>query len=472
MSHFITCYANPIFKDTLDKYFESANNITNNLLTLLALGSGFLKAPRGAKVELKFSRNNGTAYTNNTVETILDSTQNNFNKNVIQKTTNFTDSDGKVTIYFNSLNQTYKIAIQDNTGTPLAQLRIYIPSDIGSSLNLIPIIEFGDLLVEIISVSPIGGSVPSNLNYPGSPFIFTINTDIGEIIPLVSGSINSCLSSPALPQGMQLRQEDCALTGAPTTLQNASTYRIKASNLIGSTETEIVITVNDSPPSSLVYSSSPFIFTINTTIPVQIPSYIGTITNCISNPAFPTGLSLSPTDCSINGTPTINVSSLSFTITASNSFGSTSVDILITVNNVPPSSLNYSGTPFIFTESLAISSIHPTYSGTITNCISTPTLPLGLTLNPSTCSIDGVPAGVQASTLYTIQASNAFGSTSSNIHIAVNIAPPSSLTYSSSSYTFTQNVTISNLIPTYSGSVSNCSVSPSLPSGLSINTSN
>ncbi|MCG9874992.1 MAG: putative Ig domain-containing protein [Leptospiraceae bacterium] len=233
-----------------------------------------------------------------------------------------------------------------------------------------------------------------------------------------------------------------------------------------------MITVNDSPPSSLVYSSSPFIFTINTSIPVQIPSYIGTITNCISNPALPTGLSLSPTDCSINGTPTINVSSLSFTITASNSFGSTSVDILITVNNVPPNSLNYSGTPFIFTESLAISSIHPTYSGTITNCISTPTLPLGLTLNPSTCSIDGVPAGVQASTLYTIQASNAFGSTSSNIHIAVNIAPPSSLTYSSSSYTFTQNVTISNLIPTYSGSVSNCSVSPSLPSGLSINSSN
>ncbi|MCG9874991.1 MAG: hypothetical protein MH321_09420 [Leptospiraceae bacterium] len=232
MSHFINCYANPIFKDTLDKYFESANNITNNLLTLLALGSGFLQAPRGAKVELKFSRNNGTAYTNNTVETILDSTQNNFKKNVIQKTTNFTDSDGKVTIYFNSLNQTYKIAIQDNTGTPLAQLRIYIPSDIGSSLNLIPIIEFGDLLVEIISVSPIGGSVPSNLNYPGSPFIFTINTDIGEIIPLVSGSINSCLSSPALPQGMQLRQDDCAITGAPSTLQNASTYRIKASILL------------------------------------------------------------------------------------------------------------------------------------------------------------------------------------------------------------------------------------------------
>lgn len=48
--------------------------------------------------------------------------------------------------------------------------------------------------------------------------------------------------------------------------------------------------------------------------------------------------------------------------------------------------------------------------------------------------------------------------------------PPSSLSYSSSSLSFTAGVTITNLSPTVTGSVTSYSVAPALPAGLSLNT--
>jgi len=472
----MNCYANPVFKQTVDSYLNKANNAANQLLALLGVSSSlFLTAPTGSKIEMKFTKADGTPYADSVVDSSVEGGASiRFEKKEpkITKSTNYTDAEGKVTIFFNVLEKNYTIEIKNRSGVLLAKVSVFIPRNATTGMNLNPNVEFGDVAVAVLSATPVGGSVPSNLNYTSSPFIFTINLDIGNIVPLVSGPVTSCKSNPELPSGLRLGQFDCALSGTPTTTQGPIRYRIAASNAVGSTETEIVITINYSAPASLVYSGSPFIFTINSPVAEIFPSFVSTITSCTSSPSLPTGLILSQTNCAVSGTPTVIASTLSYTITASNLYGSTSTTIVITVNDNPPSSLTYSGSPFTFTQTIPISMVIPSYSGTITACNASPPLPEGIFINPSDCAITGTPSASQGATSYDITASNAYGSTTTTISIAVNIAPPSLLSYGGSSFTFTQNAAISNLVPTYSGSISTCTISPSIPAGLSINSSN
>jgi photosystem II stability/assembly factor-like uncharacterized protein len=103
-------------------------------------------------------------------------------------------------------------------------------------------------LAEILAIIGTGqASAPSNLTYTDSPFNFQINEDVQTIPPTVSGIVTSCISSPALPNGLVLDQSSCAISGKPTALQSARDYQIKASNQGGSTLSNIIIGVVPSP---------------------------------------------------------------------------------------------------------------------------------------------------------------------------------------------------------------------------------
>ena len=75
-------------------------------------------------------------------------------------------------------------------------------------------------------------------------------------------------------------------------------------------------------------------------------------------------------------------------------------------NGAPPASLTYSNSPYTFSQNIAISTITPTVTGTVENCVSSPPLPTGLVLSSNTCSITGTPSAFQVATDYTITASN------------------------------------------------------------------
>ncbi|WGK94383.1 MULTISPECIES: putative Ig domain-containing protein [Flavobacterium] len=324
----------------------------------------------------------------------------------------------------------------------------------------------------------VNDAAPTTLVYTGSPFTYTKGTAITAIAaPTNSGGTPTSYSvSPALPAGLSLNTATGAITGTPTAVTASATYTITATNTGGSTTTTLSITVNDAAPTTLAYTGSPFTYTKGTAITaIAAPTNSGgTPTSYSVSPALPAGLSLNTATGAITGTPSALATSASYTITATNTGGSTTASINITVNDVAPSTLVYTGSPFTYTKGTAITAIAaPTNSGgTPTSYSVSPALPAGLSLNTATGAITGTPTAVTASATYTITATNTGGSTTATINITVNDAAPTTLVYTGSPFTYTKGTAITAIAaPTNSGGTpTSYSVSPALPAGLSLNT--
>ncbi|CAC9519168.1 hypothetical protein [uncultured Gammaproteobacteria bacterium] len=107
--------------------------------------------------------------------------------------------------------------------------------------------------------------------------------------------------------------------------------------------------------------------------------------------------------------------------------------------------------------------------GAITSCTVAPTLPAGLSINSTTCTISGTPTKVRAPTLYTITAK----SVSNNTDIAVFSLTVNALAPNLANGIDQVAVVDSSIVDiTFSnsgGAITSCTVAPILPAGLSIN---
>jgi len=176
---------------------------------------------------------------------------------------------------------------------------------------------------------------PSNLTYSTNPAVYAVGTAIANNNPSNSGgSITSYSVSPGLPSGLSLSVMTGVISGTPTAVTPATNYTVTGSNAGGSTTAVVNITVNNAPPSNLAYSTNPAVYTVGTAIANNNPSNSGgAITSYLVSPALPAGLSLNTTTGVISGTPTTATATANYTVTGSNSLGSTSVALNITVNN-------------------------------------------------------------------------------------------------------------------------------------------
>ena len=94
-----------------------------------------------------------------------------------------------------------------------------------------------------------------------------------------------------------------------------------------------------------------------------------------------------------------------------------------------------------------------------------------MSLDTSTGSISGTPTAVTSSATYTITATNTGGTDTATMTIVVNDIAPA-ITYSPNSLTLTKGTAMTTITVTSTGgAVVSYSVSPSLPSGLSLDTS-
>ena len=199
----------------------------------------------------------------------------------------------------------------------------------------------------------------------------------------------------------------------------------------------------------------------------------GTVISWAVSPSLPAGLAFSTSTGEISGTPSAVTSSATYTITATNTGGDATTTVTIVVNDIIPSSVSYSGSPFTLTKDSLMTASTPTYSGgTVISWAVNPSLPAGLVLDTSTGEISGTPTAVTSSATYTITASNTGGSATTTVTIVVNDIIPSSVTYSPNSFTLTKDSSMTATTPTSSGGpVVSWAVSPSLPAGLVLDTS-
>lgn len=181
------------------------------------------------------------------------------------------------------------------------------------------------------------------------------------------------------------------------------------------------------PPNSLKFETNPASYFVGATIPPNNPSFRGGAPSAFSvNPALPSGLVLDPTLGIITGTPTTASAQATYTVTATNSAGSSTCDLLISVTQLlqAPTTLAYGSNPATYTVGTVIPPNIPTFNGGTPTAFSvSPALPQGLALDPVSGIITGTPTITAIQGSCVITASNSAGSTQCSLMITVNSEP-------------------------------------------------
>lgn len=275
-----------------------------------------------------------------------------------------------------------------------------------------------------------------------------------------------------LPAGLSLHS-DGTITGIPSALQSSTEHIVSASSFYGKSNAPLKITVVDVKP-AFSYGASHQALIRNTTVvnlkPVHTGGPVGSYT--ITPNRLPDGLHFNGNNGIITGTPTKFVdTATTYIISASNTGGTARDTLVISIVDVPPTSLAYSTNNVVYINK-AFSDIKPTVTGggPVTRYSVSPELPAGIHLNPSTGVISGSPLATQPATTYTISAENSGGAATATMQIAVNDIPPYITYVPDTTFKFQQNVTIAGIpAPANSGGpIQNLSIS-GLPAGLQFN---
>ena len=313
-----------------------------------------------------------------------------------------------------------------------------------------------------VVVITVNDAAPIGLSYP-SPVVYTIG-DAVSIAPTVTGNVSAYSVSPSLPSGLSIDTFTGVISGTATVVSPIATYTVTASNSGGITTFDLVLTVHDPAPSELAYNYSN-VFTVGTPISALNPTVSGNELVFTISPALPDGLSIDTVTGVISGTPAAVHITSTFTVTASNAYGSTTFDLVITVNDIAPSNLSYPS-PLVIAVGNNVS-ISPTVTGNIISYSIQPQLPPGLIFNSSTGTITGAATGVSDSSTYTVTCYNSGGNTSFELIISVVPAAPVDLSYNTPNV-FTTGTAITPLSPSVTGDVTLYEIQPALPTGIEI----
>lgn len=316
---------------------------------------------------------------------------------------------------------------------------------------------------------------PNTLSYATNPATYLLGQAISPNLPSnVGGDVAAYAVVPALPAGLAMDRKSGLITGTPLVKTPTGTYKVTASNAMGSTATNVVIAIKDLPPSNLAYSANPAAYISGSAITPNLPTHGGgEVSSFVISPELPQGLSLDPDTGVISGTPSAITPTSLYTVQAGNADGNCTAQLSITISGPPPTSLSYVTNPAVYLRTTSISPNVPIHGGgPVASYTVSPALPAGLSLDTLTGIISGTPTVSTAAAIYTVTASNAYGSTSVDLSITVQSLTPTALTYSTNPAIYARGVSITPNVPTHGGGpVSSYTVSPALPLGLSLNTS-
>ncbi|HSC81268.1 MAG TPA: putative Ig domain-containing protein [Chitinolyticbacter sp.] len=323
---------------------------------------------------------------------------------------------------------------------------------------------------------------PSGLVYATPAATYAAGQPIVVNAPhYAGGQITAFSISPTLPAGLSLDTRTGVISGTPATASPPTVYTISGRNAAGNATARLQIEVATVvvAPVGLHYLDASIAYVLQEPIVPNTPSSTGgLIARYAVSPALPAGLSLNAQTGVLSGMPTQLTPPTVYIVTASNSAGSAATRLEIEVTNtvMPPTGLHYLDTSVVYVANEAIVPNIPQYSGgEITRFSVSPALPTGLSMDAQTGVISGTPLAPTAQTTYliTVTGSNSAGSAHALLHIGVSaqVLPPEGLNYANASVVLTVGETVVSQAPQYSGGkITEFSVTPALPAGLSLDT--
>jgi surface protein len=316
------------------------------------------------------------------------------------------------------------------------------------------------LMPRTVTLNGIGGF---SFNIGKSIMPFSIATISGFSQPV------TYTITPALPSGVTFNTSTGVMSGTPSAIKAVSTYQLTVSDADSSRsinfdiEVTSAFTVATTTPTLNLIVGKAFTSSVVTTT-----NNFGAVTFSIS-PALPSGISMSTTTGVISGTLTSILSERQYTITAADSVTSRTA----VVNISCASDTTITTTTQTFTLGVAVN-----YTPVTTSSAGAPyvystlaALPNGLSLNTSTGAISGTPSNCEGGYTVTITVTDKYGySSTSNmimyiVHTSISITSVYGTNYNlGQTYTGTSYITGQG-IGTFT-----TTVTPALPSGLSIGT--
>lgn len=343
----------------------------------------------------------------------------------------------------------------------------------------IPLSENERTSYTIIGKNVIGSSVfiitieilsqpPSVITYSNNEIFCTISQSCGIATPDVSGGlVENWEVIPELPLGLEIDNSG-VIFGIISELGD-SNHTVIGSNSGGSASTNIRIITTHQAPENLYYSSNIFQWLLDDSVEEFANIAGGEVTNWSIEPPLPNGLIFGEDDGSIIGTPSELHAIREHYVTATNTGGSITTSILISVRDNSPSNIRYD--PFLLdlTVNEEMPVLTPSWSdGTPESWEIYPNIPEGMDFNSQNGELSGTPINVQDSVNYLIWANNTGGYTVTQISISITSLPPDEIFWLESEYIFSSNKTITIPVTNNGPEIESWEVSPPLPSGLQL----
>jgi len=210
------------------------------------------------------------------------------------------------------------------SGTPTAPM-------VSTSFTVTATNAAGSTTATLTIMVSVALTAPSGLTYSTPTAVYTLGAAIAANSPSSGGgTVASYSVSPALPAGLSLDPGIGVISGTPTAVTAVASYTVTALNGAGSTTATLTITVNDMAPATLAYLQTPALYSLGVPITPNTPSSTGGLVTSYSvSPALPAGLSLNTTTGTITGSPLTLTTQSPYTVTGSNSGGSTTATLTL-----------------------------------------------------------------------------------------------------------------------------------------------
>lgn len=235
----------------------------------------------------------------------------------------------------------------------------------------------------------------------------------------------------------------------------------------------IIFSSHPALPPIFSYSPNTNTYTVSTPITPLTPISSGsTVTTYSVLPPFPAGINLNAGSGVVSGTPSIQSSTTTYTVSGTGTGGTGHTSLTLTVNGLPPN-ISYPSSAYVFPKSTTITPVSITNTGgAVTSAYSiSSSLPIGMSFNTSNGQISGTPTTITALTNYQVIASNTNGADTAFVGITVSDIAPA-ITYSPTVNNFIKGTAIHSLTPIQSAGIPvSYTISPSLPTGLVFSTS-